>query len=371
VDIAEYHDYDYPGSSADDANNPMPGDQWNGLGVRIEQSGPNGLNKPIFIGESGIAADVNSSGARTGNISGSTLAARAALMRAKIDAQLAAGVDGYLVWERIGQASDSSFNTGPRGPYGVGPGDPIEDVLRSYGGAGGPLSGDWTPAGGPYAEEVLATPGLRSYWRLGEPAGMRTAVASAGGVDGVYDDDVGREAGLIAGDPDAAARFPAGRRASVAFGDAADFPRRRPFTLEAWVRPAKSGRKVGGPVISKSQRHWGGYTLAVSSRGRIEFTLARGKRSTTVRGPKLSSGTSHHVLATFDGRRARVAVDGRGGRARRSRVALVDTAAPLLIGAEGRSTFSGTIDEVAIYGVALGTDQAAAHAAAGRAIAPQ
>lgn len=47
VDVCEYHDYG-------EATSPLPGDQWNGLQVRIDQC--SALNKPLFIGESGIHA---------------------------------------------------------------------------------------------------------------------------------------------------------------------------------------------------------------------------------------------------------------------------------------------------------------------------
>jgi hypothetical protein len=48
IDVCEYHDYH-------DADNPMPGDQWNGLAVRLQQCGVKGVNKPLFVGETGIA----------------------------------------------------------------------------------------------------------------------------------------------------------------------------------------------------------------------------------------------------------------------------------------------------------------------------
>ncbi len=361
VDICEIHDYDH-------AAEPMPGDAWNGLAQRLAQCGPGGLNKPIFVGESGIAADVDSAGNRTGTISASSLQARAGLIEAKIEAQFAAGMDGYLLWERIREPSDSSFNSGARGPYGAGPGDPIEDVLRRFGQPGSPLDGGWAPAGGRYASAVTATAGLEGYWRLGEPAGMKTAVASAGAVDGSYAPAVLKGAGLIGSDPDSAAVFRAGAAGSIAFGDQADFPARHAFTLEAWIQPAKASRKrVGGPVISKLQKHWGGYALETTGRGRLSFSLSRGKRPATVYGPRLAAGERHHVVASFDGRTMRICVDGScgSGWARSASRRLVDNAAPLLVGRQGRSAFAGTIDEVAVYGLALTPEEVAAHAAAG------
>ncbi len=48
VDLCEYHDYGQP-------TNPIPGDQWNGLQVRLNQCGA--LGKPLIIGEMGIRVE--------------------------------------------------------------------------------------------------------------------------------------------------------------------------------------------------------------------------------------------------------------------------------------------------------------------------
>ena len=120
VDICEYHDYDYEGNPADNVDNPMPGDEWNGLGKRLSQCGPAGLDKPLFIGEAGISSEVS-------------LGARAEYFAAKIEAQLAAGVDGIVLWDKVLESSDSPEVAGGHEAYGIGYGDPTENVTRSYG----------------------------------------------------------------------------------------------------------------------------------------------------------------------------------------------------------------------------------------------
>jgi mannan endo-1,4-beta-mannosidase len=105
IDICEYHDYD---SSAS-----MPGDQWNGLAVRIHQC--NDLGKPLFVGELGVnPQDV-----------GGTLAARAAVVRSKLQAMFGAGVAGVVAWAWNREGSTL-------GNYDIGPGDPELAVLRGY-----------------------------------------------------------------------------------------------------------------------------------------------------------------------------------------------------------------------------------------------
>jgi len=101
VDLCEFHDYS--------PNAAMPGDQWNGLQVRINQC--NELNKPIFVGEMGI---------NPASVDG-TLQARADAFQAKLDAQFAAGVKGILAWAWL---STDLFI--------IGPGDPLLDVLNYF-----------------------------------------------------------------------------------------------------------------------------------------------------------------------------------------------------------------------------------------------
>lgn len=105
IDLCEYHDYQ--------PNDPMPGDQWNGLQVRIDQC--KALRKPLFVGETGIKPTEV----------GGTLRARAEALRTKLDTQFSAGIVGDLEW--AWGASGSTLDN-----YDVGPGDPVLRVLRGY-----------------------------------------------------------------------------------------------------------------------------------------------------------------------------------------------------------------------------------------------
>jgi mannan endo-1,4-beta-mannosidase len=98
-DVLEYHDY---------ALEPIPGDQWNGLAVRLQQA--KALDKPLLIGEVGVVAD------QAGGLSG-----RAALVHRKLDAQFGAGVGGVLLWAWRAQSSGGSDEHG----YSIGPRDPV------------------------------------------------------------------------------------------------------------------------------------------------------------------------------------------------------------------------------------------------------
>jgi mannan endo-1,4-beta-mannosidase len=103
IDLCEYHDYGDP-------TNPMPGDPFNGLQVRLNQCAA--LNKPLFVGEAGIIP----------NDVGGTLQDRANAFAAKVSAQFQAGVAGFLAWawSILGSTTDN---------FDIGPGDPALDEL--------------------------------------------------------------------------------------------------------------------------------------------------------------------------------------------------------------------------------------------------
>ena len=104
IDLCEYHDYGSPST-------PMPGDQWNGLQVRVDQC--NALDKPLFVGETGIRQEDLP-----------TLQSRANAFWAKFEAQFFAGIDGILVW---------AWNKdGSVGSYDIGPSDPVLPLLDAY-----------------------------------------------------------------------------------------------------------------------------------------------------------------------------------------------------------------------------------------------
>ena len=105
IDLCEYHDYQ--------PHDPIPGDEWNGLQVRIDQC--RALNKPLIVGETGIIP----------NDVGGTLQSRADAMDAKLSAQFSAGIDGNLEW--AWSALGSTL-----GDYDVGPQDPVLNVLGNY-----------------------------------------------------------------------------------------------------------------------------------------------------------------------------------------------------------------------------------------------
>lgn len=122
VDMCQYHDFG-------DVTHAVPDDGFNRLRQRIDQC--TALNKPLIVGEAGIPADVGTQGQSLGFIDSTTLQQRANFFDAKIRAAFNEGIDGYLIWQKIPDASNSTVNL-DEGRFGVGPSslffDPVNDV---------------------------------------------------------------------------------------------------------------------------------------------------------------------------------------------------------------------------------------------------
>jgi mannan endo-1,4-beta-mannosidase len=103
IDLCEIHDYTSP---------------WLAMspGIASDISACRTLQKPIFVGESGIS----------GYSVGHNLRLRASLMEAKFNAQLGAGIAGELVWAWRSRGDGGSS----RKSFDIGPGDPLLAVLR-------------------------------------------------------------------------------------------------------------------------------------------------------------------------------------------------------------------------------------------------
>ncbi len=109
IDVASYHDYN-------DDTSPMPGDQWNGLAVRLSQM--KSIGKPLIIGEVGMVAFQGGGGCMT-------LDQRRDAMKAKMDAMFPAGIAGFIPWSRSPDL-DTSCN------YDIGNTDPLVTLVNAY-----------------------------------------------------------------------------------------------------------------------------------------------------------------------------------------------------------------------------------------------
>lgn len=109
IDVASYHDYYHD-------DQPLPGDQWNGLQKRIDQTTL--LNKPLIIGEVGMKASQDGAGCMN-------YTTRRDKMKAKMDAQLGAGIAGFIPWSlTLGASNGCNFD--------VIANDPLLNLLKTY-----------------------------------------------------------------------------------------------------------------------------------------------------------------------------------------------------------------------------------------------
>jgi hypothetical protein len=123
LDLCEYHDYGAAGQA-------MPSNGVNLLKERIADC--HALGKPIFVGESGIAGNVQPDGSEpacpswpncTVPLTFQTLQQRATFVQAKIQAANTAGVVGYVIWFKSPYYAPSTDH------YAIGDGDPTEPIL--------------------------------------------------------------------------------------------------------------------------------------------------------------------------------------------------------------------------------------------------
>jgi hypothetical protein len=110
IDVASYHDY-----GADTV--AVPGDQWNGLQVRLNQM--SAVGKPLVVGEVGMKAQQNLSGCMAPSD-------RSARIGAKMTGQFSAGVSGFLLWDWM------PSNSGGCVYEDITAADPLLGVLRNY-----------------------------------------------------------------------------------------------------------------------------------------------------------------------------------------------------------------------------------------------
>lgn len=225
-----------------------------------------------------------------------------------------------------------------------------------------------------YKSQILSTPGLGAYWRLGEASGT-TARDAAGTTDGTYTNGptLG-QSGALTGDSDKAVSLD-GVNDYVNVGDVYDFSGTASFSAEAWINRGTVGAASEfRRILSKDtwvapKQGWDMQVVPDSSsdpaqRQTIYFERKAGGTAIGVYGTtKTVAGTWYHVVATYDGSTERLYVNGALEGTATTSMSMPDTTLPLRIGAASASSdyFDGQIDEAAVYNVALTPAQIAEH----------
>lgn len=213
-----------------------------------------------------------------------------------------------------------------------------------------------------YKSTILADSPLR-YYRLDEATGTTATDLGSSAQNGTYTGGFTlNQPGALSGDTDAAVKFNGSTGSVSASGTG--LPTSGAFSLECWALLTATPTGTAVP-------------LAIGSPGvnGAEFYLAfpastaiwAGDGTTNSQGPALTSNAWHHLVASYDGANIRVYADG-ALVAGPTAASIAPTYGGLFIGQLGNSTdwFAGSVDEVAVYGVALSSTQVSTHYAAGR-----
>ncbi len=224
-------------------------------------------------------------------------------------------------------------------------------------------------AGASYAASVLPdTPG--GYWRLGESAGAAAGDSSGSGNTGTITGGVtlGR-AGAIPGDANTAMAFD-GSTGYVSVSDTPTLSPTASVSVEAWLYVTALPAGVYQWIVGKgspSVSYWLRIDAPVEG-SKIGFFVNIGgvfePRVSTTAPPPLNQWT--HIVATYDGSNLRMYQNGQLVSTAARAGPIQAAAGPLTIG----SGFSGSLDEVAVYSVALPAARVQAHYRAAQARAP-
>ena len=213
------------------------------------------------------------------------------------------------------------------------------------------FNGTYVPPSGSYSQTILDTPGLLSYWRLGETSGT-TAADAKGGRHGSYQGSytLGAQSG-IDGDPNTSVTFASGRVEVPAM------PSGTAFTVEGWQRlnsGATSNNTLYGELGAlRLMPRTGGYYAGVWVNG-VEYKL-QGNTATNI-------GSWVHWALTRQGSTLTLY---RNGVVVAQATNLPAAGTTRLDGDIGRMgsqyPTKGELDEVAVYSRALSSAEVGAH----------
>jgi RHS repeat-associated protein len=230
------------------------------------------------------------------------------------------------------------------------------------------VSGQYQAGRSNYAGTV-ASDGPAAYWRLGEASGTTANDASGNAINGTYVGGTGvtyNVTGALTSDSDKAVTF---NGTSAYMWSATAVNGASNFTEEAWVKTTTSaaGAYFVGAGSSTSTTPITGIDTSASG-GKANFVIRTDSNLTfaVVGATTINNGAWHHIVGVRNGSAMLLYVDGKldatGTISSSSSVTLNTTT----VGALKRGTnvmyyLAGTVDEAAIYPLALGADAVARH----------
>jgi hypothetical protein len=217
-----------------------------------------------------------------------------------------------------------------------------------------------------YAATILADH-PRAFYRL-DDAGSTLADASGNGLSGAYGPGAAPAGSLLGGDTDSAHRFQGGTAYAQVAKDASLEPVSA-VSVEAWV--SWSGTPSGTFVSYGDSIHapYDNYKLDYDPHfGGISFQICANGRYSKIGAVTANSGSTYHVVGTWDGTTQTLYVNGAAVASRPVAGTITNYTSTGLTLANDSSRahgLSGTLDEAAIYATALSAQRVAAHYSAG------
>lgn len=250
-------------------------------------------------------------------------------------------------------------------------GEDAHDPSRPANDAGALVEADASgEAGGAsaYASTVLADKPI-AYWTLGEQAGTVVARDRVGSRDGQYDRCTLGAPGVLAADT--AASF-AEDTSSIIVPNGFDFAGNAPFTVELWIKPAVSEKLFRHAFTQEWNDTNGrqGFAILIDYGSYAFERFVDGSNDgKVVAAISVVPDVFTHVVATYDGARMRLYVDGGSIGSSPDTRPLPSRESTAFIGASGKGqqVIDGVLDEVAVYATALDEARIRAHHEAGLA----
>jgi len=218
-----------------------------------------------------------------------------------------------------------------------------------------------TVAGGTPYSNAVAGDGPAGYWRLDETSGVTAADLTGNGPGTYRNGAVVGGAGLLAAEPIRKAVSLDGVNDFVAIASSSNLSPTQKVTVESWVKPNKL--PAAGSYSSLVAKR-GSYYLQLAG-PRLEFglDLPGGRRRLLAPAEALTVGATAHVVGVYDGATMKLYVNGKEVASSAQSGLVAATSNGLQIGAWTPTTefLSGTLDEVAVYPVALSASRVSAH----------
>lgn len=260
-----------------------------------------------------------------------------------------------------------TFTVGFDGPTNAADGDTYitftENLTLASEPAGTTVYPTATPMPGGYRAVVMATAGLKGYWRLGESSGG-TAFSQTAWGNGDYIGPVTPIAGAIADGNTGVQATPA--NCTVAMRDTTNFEFADPdtFSIECWINRQGSTQTGKGCIIAKGS---GAYGLRIDqTSGLIEFLRDRqAVLVTSTVGVPLTGW--HHIVCTKAGAAVKQWLDKVDVTGTVTNVTFTNSGQFLFFGSDNSANFGGIdpfiggMDEIAVYTAAMPPADVTAH----------